>query len=303
MKPKRKGGIEAIKRRYGYYFVAPWIFGVIAFVLVPLITCFFYSLSDVLMRPEGLQSSYIGLKYYKRLFLEDPSYMNDMLSSMSSLFTSMPIVVSLSMILAIILNQRFRGRLLARAVFFLPVIIASGAVMGVLSSFGMVQEISASSGISSVERSAEFVRVIDFSDMLHRLNLPENVNNLIERYLYNTFNLIWSCGIQILLFVSGLQTIPAQLYEAGKVEGITPWEEFWYITVPMMGRVILLVMFYTMVDLFITKGVLVNKAIERILKQDYSLSSAMLWPYFAFVGLVIGMIIWIYYKLCLKKWE
>lgn len=109
--------------------------------------------------------------------------------------------------------------------------------------------------------------------------------------------------MQILLFVAGLQTIPAQLYEVGKVEGITAWEEFWYITVPMLGRVILLVIFYTMVELFISKGVVVNNAIDTIQKQNYSSSSAMLWPYFALVALVMGVVILVYSKLCLKRWE
>lgn len=122
-------------------------------------------------------------------------------------------------------------------------------------------------------------------------------------YLENCINLIWNCGVPILLFVAGLQTIPEQLYEVGKVEGISVWEEFWYITVPMMGRIILLVLFYTMVELFIEKSNLIDWAVLRIRQQDYSMSSAMLWPYFLIVGAVIGAVIFLYSKLCLKKWE
>lgn len=147
------------------------------------------------------------------------------------------------------------------------------------------------------------MNVIDFSALLERLELPDQISSLMQTYLSNTFNLIWSCGIPILLFVAGLQTIPAQLYEVGRVEGITAWEEFWYITVPMMGRIILLVIFYTMVDLFITNSPLVNDVITVIGRQDYSKSSAMIWPYFLIVGFVIGLVVIIYNRLCLKKWE
>lgn len=299
----KKRGIEANKRRFAYIFVSPFIFGIIVFVLIPLIQCFIYSFSDVSMTPEGLKLTFTGLKYYKYLFIEDAYYIDIMAGSMTSLFTSIPLVVALSMILALILNQKFRGRLLARMVFFLPVIIASSAVMKILAGFSM-QENMVSTGSGAVEqRAAQYMQVIDFAALLEQLNLPEQISSLIQTYLSNTFNLIWSCGIPILLFVAGLQTVPVQLYEVGKVEGITAWEEFWFITVPMMGRIILLVLFYTMVDLFISKSALVNNVIDEINKQNYSKGSAMIWPYFLLVGIVIGIVVVIYNHLCLKKWE
>lgn len=299
----KKRGIEANKRRFAYIFVSPFIFGIIVFVLIPLIQCFIYSFSDVSMTPEGLKLTFTGLKYYKYLFIEDAYYIDIMAGSMTSLFTSIPLVVALSMILALILNQKYRGRLLARMVFFLPVIIASSAVMKILAGFSM-QENMVSTGSGAVEQqAAQYMQVIDFAALLEQLNLPEQISSLIQTYLSNTFNLIWSCGIPILLFVAGLQTVPVQLYEVGKVEGITAWEEFWFITVPMMGRIILLVLFYTMVDLFISKSALVNNVIDEINKQNYSKGSAMIWPYFLLVGIVIGIVVVIYNHLCLKKWE
>lgn len=300
----KKTGIEQIKQRYCYYFIWPWLLGVLIFVLIPIGTCFYFSLSEVRLLPEGLSMEYVGSKFYHYLFVEDADYINMMMRSLSSVFSSLPIVVALSMILAIILNQRFKGRTFARAVFFLPVIIASGAVMQVLSSFSMQQDILTSSGISAgATDSAQYMQVIDFSQILSALHLPSRINDLISGYLSDTFNLIWSCGVQILLFVAGLQTIPAQLYEVGKVEGITAWESFWYITVPMLGRVILLVTFYSMVELLITKSELVIKAIEITKQQNFSKGSAMLWPYFILVSIFMGIILFVYVKLCLKKWE
>lgn len=299
----KKRGIEANKRRYAYIFVSPFIFGIIVFVLIPLVQCFMYSFSDVSMTPEGLKLTFAGLKYYKYLFLEDAYYVDIMAGSMTSLFTSIPLVVALSMILALILNQKFRGRLLARMVFFLPVIIASGAVMKILAGFSMQENMVSTGSGAAEQQAAQYMQVIDFTAILEQLNLPEQISSLIQTYLSNTFNLIWSCGIPILLFVAGLQTIPAQLYEVGKVEGITAWEEFWFITVPMMGRIILLVLFYTMVDLFISNSALVNNVINTINAQNYSKGSAMIWPYFLLVGIVIGIVVIIYDRLCLKKWE
>ena len=212
MKRKRHGGIEAIKRRYGYYFVAHWVIGVILFVIIPLFTSFYYGFSSTVMTGDGLATTFVGLDNYRNLFLKDPYYINQIMESLSSLFTSLPIVVALSMTLALVLNQKFKGRTLARAVFFLPVIIGSSVVMSQLSGFSMQQDIMASSGVGGEQQVAEYMNVIDFNALLQRLNLPSSINSLLAGYLQDTFNLIWSCGIQILLFVAGLQTMPEQLY-------------------------------------------------------------------------------------------
>ena len=300
---KKNGGINALKQKYGYFFVAPWVLGIILFVIGPIFTFFYYSLSDLIVTAEGMKITFAGLKYYRYVFLERPYYTDVFISSLSRVVTSLPIIVALSMILAIVLNQKFKGRTFARAAFFLPVIIASSAVMEILTTFNMNQQIASSVGAAEMQNTSEYMEIIDFMSILEGLNLPGNINDLLISYLNNTFNLIWSCGIQILLFVAGLQTIPAQLYEAGKVEGITAWEQFWYITFPMMSRIVMLVVFYTMVELFTEKGELVASALKEMEVMQYSRSAAMLWPYFAAVGLVIGAIMLAFYKLCLKKWE
>lgn len=299
---KRSSGIESIKRRYGYMFVVPWIFGILVFVIVPLFTSLMYGLSDIQMTESGLRSTYIGFKIYYKLFAESADYTNLMVESFSSLFTSLPIIVALSMMLALVLNQKFAGRTFARAVFFLPVIIGSSVVMAKLSSFSMQQGLMETSGMTASQTST-YMSVINFSELIEMLHLPENIGKLLSGWLSDTFNLIWSCGIQILLFVAGLQTIPDQLYEVGKVEGISKWEEFWFVTVPMMGRVILLVIFYTIVELFVEKGTLVSKATTLLLQQDYSTSSAMLWPYFLLTGMIIAIIVFLYKRLLLRRWE
>lgn len=303
-KLKRKRGIEGIKEKYGYIFVAPWLFGILVFVLEPLATSLYFAFTEAKVVGGGVDTSFAGLKWIKFLLIEDADYIDLSLSSLGTLLTQLPIILSLSMVLAIVLNQKFKGRLLARCVFFLPVIISSGPVLSVLSSFTMSEELASSFGGSDVtSATSAYMQVIDFQDILYRLNLPDSINNLMSNYLSDTFNLVWSCGIQILLFVAGLQSISPQLYEVSKVEGASKWEEFWYITIPMMGRTILLVAFYTMIDLFVEKSALVSKAIELIRKQVYDKASAMLWMYFLLAGIAMGILMLVYKKLCLKRWE
>lgn len=300
MKKKRNLGIETIKRRYGIGFVAPWIFGIIVFVLEPLIKSMLHSVSIVSMGEDGLTMTFAGLKHYKYLLFEDPWYIDFLTSSISSIFTSLPIIVALSLIFAIILNQEFRGRMLMRAVFFLPVIFASDVVMSVMRGDTTGASLTATlndMGNSSVMYS----EAVDFSAILTRLNLPTELNDLLENYLQETFNLIWSCGVQTLLFIAGLQTIPKQLYEVGKVEGATPWESFWYITIPMLSNVMMLVIFYTMIELFITNGTLVRRALAQMQGETiYDETAAQLWIYFLLVGVIMALV-FLVYKLITRK--
>ncbi len=300
---KKRGGLESIKERYGYLFVAPWVLGILLFVIGPVLMFFSYGFLDLNFSAEGMESTFVGLKHYKYVFTERPYYLDKFLSSLSSLVTSLPIIVALSMILAIVLNQNFKGRTLARAVFFIPVIIASSCVMEILTNFNMSGEITAAVTSGADAPVSEYMEVIDVMALLEGLNLPTYLNDILVTYLGNTFNLIWSCGVQILLFVAGLQTIPTQLYEAGKVEGISAWEQFWYITFPMMSRIVMLVIFYTMVELFTEKGALIADVLTEMDHMEYARSSAMIWPYFGAAGLVIGLVMLLFYKLCLKKWE
>ena len=301
MKRKKARGIESIKRRYGLYFTMPWMLGLAIFVIKPLLTSLYYAFADVVMGPTGLEATFVGLKHLKKYFFESPTYVDSLFASVADLVTSVPIIMVLSLCLALILNQQFRGRAAARAVFFLPVIISTGAVMTVLNTVNM--QAGLDSVTAGTSQMGEYMQVIDFADLLYRLNLPTALNDILSSYLSDTINLIWSCGVQILLFMAGLQTIHTQLYEASKVEGATKWEEFWFITLPSLGRVFLLVLFYTMIELFLEKGVVIQAAIQAIEAQKFQSASAMIWPYFALVGVVVGGVALFYTKTFLKKWE
>ena len=145
--------------------------------------------------------------------------------------------------------------------------------------------------------------MIDFDAILGNLGLPEEINELISGYIGDIFNLLWSCGIQIVLFIAGLQTIPDQLYEVSRVEGASKWEEFWYITVPMLGPTILLVMVYTMIDLFTQNKGVMKMSFDLMKNAVYGESSAMMWMYFLVVGALMSIVLALYNFFCLRKWS
>ena len=231
---QRKTGIERLKARYGCQFVAHWVVGLVLFFIIPIVNSLRYSFSEMSVTGEGIHMAFAGIRHYRDMLVSNGSYINNLVAALADMFTSLPIIMALSLILAVVLNQKFRGRLAARAIFFLPVIIASGVVINILKS-GYIH-----APLFNVTSGAEYEYggLIDFNEILSNLQLPQQVTALFSKYLSNVFDLIWSCGIQLVLFLSGLQSIPAQLYEVSKIEGATKWEDFWYLTEPMLKDVI-----------------------------------------------------------------
>ena len=295
---KRHKGFEARKSRYGFLFVLPWTFGMLLFFVIPLFKSIFYTFNDVGFADDGgIQTTFIGLENLKYVFQVDPNFSPNLIESIKQFALSFPIIVILSFIFALLLNQKFHGRIFIRAIFFLPVIIATGVVLKNLNA-------SISGGSSGFESASGYaMSQIDFSKVLSMLSIPKGFIDIISEYVNTVFNLVWKTGIQTVLFVSGMQTIPDQLYEVSKIEGASKWEEFWFVTIPMLKNILLLVFFYTMVDLFITiESPVVAQAFNLVDSMAYGLSSAMLWAYISIVLVISALILFIFKKCCLDRW-
>ena len=135
------------------------------------------------------------------------------------------------------------------------------------------------------------------------LDLSPKISGYVTDIVNNIFDLVWSCGIQTVLFLAGLQSIPGSLYEASRVEGATKWEEFWFITFPMLSRVTLLVSIFTMVELIIsTRGIIIQQTYNMMCGGIYDRSSAMLWFYFLIFGGMMAIIILLYKNTLMRRW-
>lgn len=304
---KHVRGIESKKSTYGFMFVLPWIIGMILFFIVPLFQSLIYSFSYVTVDVGELVTEWAGLENYKYIFTEDQYYVDNLTSSLSGFFTTLPIVVILSLILALVLNGDFKGRATFRGIFFIPVIVATGVVMSLLSQSyanGPIIQLSATVGEDAYSAIGTGGGM-DFTTLLNSLQLPEDLTSQLNTMITNIFNTLWSCGIPVVLFIAGLQTIPAQLYEASKVEGATKWEEFWYITLPMIGQTLLLVIVFTLIEILTqSNNAVITQAYDQMVTNiNYYDSAAMLWAFFGIVGGATGLIILIYSKACLKRWE
>lgn len=293
---KSKSNLTRNRRLVGYTFVIHWLLGLLVFFIVPLASSIWYGFNNVRIDPGKIVTKYVGLQYYKNLLMIDPNFVNQLRDSIGMMFYSLPVIISLSLILAVLLNQQFKGRTVFRAIFFLPVIMTNSVVMKMLDSEFITMPL--------FSNGEEGTNIINYNQILQNINVPSQFKPILAFLLSNTIVLIWKCGVQTILFLAGLQSIPASFYEVSKIEGANKWEEFWLITVPSLRHIISLTLIYTMIELFADlENTVVARAYETMVKQDYGNSSAMLWIYFVIVLIVIGTLYYLYQRFCVKRWE
>lgn len=297
MKNKRRKGIEALRRRNGQLFLLPWSIGFILFFLFPLMQSVIYAFSEVNVGYGDVKTKFVGLKNFKYLIFENADFMDNLVKSLTSFIATFPVIIILSLVLAIILNQQFRGRLFFRTMYFLPVIIASGVVIQFIMRTNYNVE---SLGVSSTLQEDMF----SSSQLLDFLGLPQKLETYFLSIMGNLMTALWNCGVQIILYISGMQAIPELLYEVSKVEGATKWEEFWYVTFPQLSRVTVLVIVFTTVEMLTSKtDVVMESAYAFMQSQMYAESSCILWIFFFAICTFMGLLILLFRQMCMKKWE
>lgn len=298
----KKRSIDRRNSRNGFLFVLPWLIGFILFFFTPMLQSVLFSFSDVSITTGGFDLKFVGLGNFKYALYESPEYMNNLLDSLSQFGYQIPIILIISLIIAVVLNPKFKGRTFFRSLYFIPVIVATGVVMNYLSGNSSLEEMRNAEGAAQTAFSSG---IIDFESIFKQMGIPDSTAGLIFSYVNEIFDLVWQCGVHIVLFISGLQSIPEQLYEVSKVEGASKWEEFWYITIPSLGNTIVLVVIYAVIEFCISaNNAVVSQAYTVLLNQQiYGKSSAMLWLYFCVVAVIVSVVFTLFYRLCLKKWE
>lgn len=298
-KPKKSihaRGIEALKERYGWTCVSIWVVGLVLFFIIPIFQSIFFTFCKVRLIAGDLQTTWVGFENISYIFTKDANYTNNLTMGVIQFAYSFPIILVLSLILALMLNQKFKGRVFFRAIYFLPVIIASGVILGTI--------IGEKSVGASGNDEAVTANMINVRELVEWTGLPEKIGKYFESAINAIMNLVWKCGVQIILFIAGMQSIPDLYYEVSKVEGATGWEEFWFITFPSLSRVITLVTVFTMVELMTSQtDKVMSQAYNLISSQMFGESSAMLWVYFCIIGAILGAILFAFNHFCAKKWE
>ncbi|MEC0369176.1 carbohydrate ABC transporter permease [Paenibacillus chibensis] len=275
------------KQWYGVLFVTPLLLGLVMLFLLPLIQSFRFSLSSIHLVEGGFAVDYKGWSNYSQLFTTNPDYPRRLTESVINMVVNVPIIIIFSLFAAVLLNQKFRGRALARAIFFLPVILASAAIANLdISSFVGGASLS---GTGGGEGGGGLLQSFELKKMLTESGLAPVFVNYITGAVDRIYEIISSSGVQILIFLAGLQSVSPALYEASRIEGATGYEIFWKVTFPMMTPLILTNIVYSIIDSFSHNSI--NSLIsETAFKSfEFGQSAAMSWVYFAVVTAILGI--------------
>lgn len=266
--------IEQRRSLCGYVFVLPWVLGFLLFMLIPLIMSFMLSIGKI-TELEGLKIQVIGFQNYIDLFKTNIDFIPAFMETMKTSILWTPFVLVFSLFIAILLNQKIKFRGIFRVIYFLPVLLGSGTVL---------QSIGGTANILQFPEEVQSVIAFYFSDQ---------VASFIQMLISEIIRIFWKTGVQIVIFLAGLQSIPDSYYEAAKVDNASAWYSFWKITLPLLSPIILLNMVYTLIDSFRDTD---NKIASLIVNEvftnaSYEYGSAMGWVYFLVVFLIVALVL------------
>ncbi|MBR6780594.1 MAG: sugar ABC transporter permease, partial [Clostridia bacterium] len=233
---KGKSGLQKRKAIVGYTFIAPWLIGFGVFCLFPVIYSLIFSFSEI-KNPTTFSFNLVGFSNYRDAFLVDTEFLPKFLTSVGDTLINLALILFFSFFIAIIINRKIRMRGFFRVVFFLPVILGTGFILDQIL------------GENLQEQSINVVRELLFSEEVVR-NVPAKFLEMVQELLNRITVVLWNSGVQILLFLTGLQGISSSIYEAARVDAAGEWEQFWLITLPLMSPMILLTIVYTVVASF-----------------------------------------------------
>ncbi len=286
-KQKNLAGLQKRKALSGYIFISPFIIGFLVFMIKPFFQSLYMSFCKVNISAKGFENIFSGLQNYMTAITVDIEFTRLLTEELGRMVINSLAIMVFSFFVALILNQKFKGRALVRAIFFLPVILSSGVIIGVEydnSLLASMQDMIESNGTGTSITTT-------IQDVLVTSGVGSNIFKIVFDVVDGIYDVAIASGIQIIIFLSGLQTISTSMYEAAAIEGCTAWESLWKITFPMISSLFLVNWIYTIVDFCMrTDNQVMEKISEvMIVNLDYGFSAAMSWIYFGVVILIIGV--------------
>ncbi len=291
-KKKKKIGLTRHRARLGYAFISPFIIGFIFFMIKPLYQSLTMSLSAVDVSVNGFVMEWNNYGNYIRAFTVDPEFNRLLITSIATMFYRSLATIVFSFFVALLLNQKFKGRALVRSIFFLCVILSSGVLVGLEYNNALLSQLKAT---IEEQGNSNTITVVLEEILVSNTGGVNGVSGKLFKTLFEIIDSIYdvamASGIQIIIFLSGLQNIPPSMYEAADMEGCTSWERLWKITVPMVSPLLSVCWVYTIIDFFTKTDNAIMKKINDVMigQLNYGFSSALAWIYFIVVMALIGL--------------
>ena len=284
--------IEGRNAVTGYLFLLPFLIGFLSFMFYPILESLLMVFNSVKIDTvkNGFDMSFTGLENILKVVTVDKEFNRMLAEEIWRMVLIVPAIIIFSLFVALILNQEFKARGFVRAVFFLPVILSSGVMIGLETNNSLL------SSMAEIIKKGNLMKS-SITGVLEQILATEGATKDFMKYIFIIVNRIYdiamASGIQIIIFLSALQTIPPSMFEAAKIEGSTSWECFWKITFPMVSPLILVNVVYSVVDYFLRTDnrVMIKINVTLMQRMEFGFATAMAWVYFLAVILILGVVI------------
>ena len=214
---------------------------------------------------------------------------------MAQMLIDIPAIIIFSLFMAVILNQKMIGRAVFRAIFFVPVIVSTGIIAQIDRSTSNVTtnmegEVSTGQQAQGGGSTTELISATDISALFSSMKIGGGLVTYVVQIINNIYNIVNRSGVQLLIFLAGLQSISPAIYESCSIDGATGWETFWKITFPMISPMILVNAVYTVIDSFTSANNTIMNYIIQESVQRTAEATAMAWIYFILIVVIVAVV-------------
>ena len=287
-KRKKVASLDKKKAKAGWWFIMPFLFGFITVYLPIVFRSIIYSISD----KANANGKIIGFENYVHILTQDENFTKTLTGGIQQLIFDIPAIVIFSLFMAVLLNQKVLGRAVFRAIFFVPVILGTGLIDALDNLANpMLDSMSQNQGAEdggTGTSATEIISTYDLARLFEGMKVGTELVKYVTDLVNNIYGIINRSGVQLLIFLAGLQSISPAIYESCSIDGATTWETFWKITFPMISPMILVNTVYTVIDAFTSQS---NSVMQLILKtKEQPIAASMAWVYFLLVIVIIGAV-------------
>lgn len=305
-KKRRGASLEKKKARYGWWFIAPFVIGFVVVYLPMIVQSMYFSFCNI--NPVvggGYTTTWVGWTNYSYALFEDANFVTNLGSSIVDLIFDIPAIVIFALFMAIMLNQDMKGRAVFRAIFFIPVIVSTGIIDSIdkanslaemQSTITNMSDASGSIGVdgASSNLGQQLIDVMDVSRFFGNMMIGNELVQYVTSMVNGVYQIVNRAGVQMLIFLAGLQSISPSIYESAYMEGASSWETFWKITFPMISPMILVNTIYTVIDSFTNSSNTVMSYISGVYNGQNGgnnvRATAMSWMYFLIIIIILAVV-------------